>query len=343
MVRKLIMAGLLGFLILLAAFPAHAGRTKIKVAAVTPEGSTWVNVLRAMAAELKAQTREEVTMTIYAGGVSGDESDVLRKMQVNRIHAAGFSGVGLGIILPQIRVLEAPLLFNSAAEIDTVRDALFDYFAAQFDKKGFVLLGFVEGGWVYLFSRQNLANEKGFNSANMWVWKGDRMAEMLLNNFGMRTTPLHVADVTTGLERGMIDSFYSPPLAAIAFQWHVRVNYMLDYPLANSNAALLMTKRAFNALPGTHQKTLQRLARKHCRNLVTLTRQDNLKARDVLQTQDVTFVQPDSEQTEAFVSGARTTYTQSIPDLYPGELFERIQKMLSQMRTPTPNPSGVTP
>lgn len=341
MIRKFYMVGILGMLALLvlAQLPAYAAPTKIKVAAVTPEGSTWVKVLRTMASEIKEQTQGEVAMTIYAGGVSGDESDVLRKMQVNRIHAAGFSGVGLGIILPQIRVMEAPLLFRSAAEIDAVREALFEYFAAQFYKKGFVLLGFVEGGWVYLFSQQDLATEKGFNAANMWVWKGDRVAEMLLNNFGMRTTPLHVADVTTGLERGMIDSFYSPPLAAIAFQWHARVSYMLDYPLANSNAALLMTKRAFNALSDAHQKTLKVLARKHCRNLVALIRQDNQNARNVLQSQGITFVRPDNAQTQGFVSGSRKTYVQSVPDLYPRALFERIEKMLNQLRTTNSTPS----
>lgn len=319
-----------------AVLPVYAGSTTIKVAAVTPEGSPWVKVLRAMAREVKTQTDGEVNFTIYAGGVTGDESDVLRKMQVNRIHAAGFSGVGLGIILPQIRVMEAPLLFNNEEEIDVVREALFDHFYTQFDKKGFILLGFVEGGWVYMFSKQNLSEEKGFQSANMWVWKGDRVAEMLLNNFGMRTTPLHIADVTTGLERGMIDTFYSPPLAAIAFQWHTRVSYMLDYPLVNSNAALLMSKRALNALPTQHQATLKKLARKHCRDLVIQIRQDNQTARDALESQDIRFVQPTAIQIERFSKDAKKTYSQSISNLYPRELFEHIQQILSQFRKAAP-------
>lgn len=318
------------------AMPVYAGGTTIKVAAVTPEGSTWVKVLRAMAREVKSQTNGEVNFTIYSGGVTGDEPDVLRKMRVNRIHAAGFSGVGLGIILPQIRVLEAPLLFNSEEEIDAVRDALFDYFVAQFDKKGFVLLGFVEGGWVYLFSKHNLSEEKGFKSSNMWVWKGDRVAEMLLNNFGMRTTPLHVADVTTGLERGMIDAFYSPPLAAIAFQWHTRVSYVLDFPMANSNAALLMSKRAFNALPAQHRDTLKTLARKHCMHLVAQIRQDNQKAREALVSQGMMFVPPTAMQIESFSKDAKKTYSQSIPSLYPRGLFERIQQILSKLRQTAP-------
>ena len=317
-------------LLLLLAFvlSSHAGPLKIKVAAVTPEGSTWVKVLRDLAKDVKHHTSGEVVLTIYAGGVSGDESDVLRKMRVNRIHAAGFSGVGLGIILPKVRVLEAPLLFRSDDEIDVVREQIFDFFAQEFKKIGYVLLGFVEGGWVYLFSKQNLSDEKRFKAAKMWVWKGDRVAEMLLQNFGMRTTPLHIADVNTGLETGMIDAFYSPPLAAIAFQWHARIQYMLDFPLANSNAALLMTKRAYSSLPADHQKTIKRLALVHCRRLVEKTRRENHDARKAMQSQGVTFVKPSARQLERFNSGAQDTYRQSIPSLYSAKLFDRIQTIL---------------
>jgi TRAP-type C4-dicarboxylate transport system substrate-binding protein len=319
-------------LMLISTAPVFAGPVKIKVAAVTPEGSTWVKVLRDLAHDVKDHTAGEVVMTIYAGGVSGDESDVLRKMRVKRIDAAGFSGVGLGIILPEIRVLEAPLLFRSNAEIDVTREQLFDLFSAGFDRKGFVLLGFVEGGWVYLFSRRNLAEEKSFRAAKMWVWKGDRVAEMLLHNFGIRTTPLHIADVNTGLETGMIDSYYSPPLAAIAFQWHARTEYMLDYPMANSNAALLMTKRAYSALSPAHQLAVKSLAKKHCRRLVEFTRRDNQEALKILQSQGVRFVKPGAGQLDGFMSGAQKTYRQSIPALYSSELFDRIQSVLAAHR-----------
>jgi TRAP-type C4-dicarboxylate transport system substrate-binding protein len=319
-------------LVLISASPLTAGPVKIKVAAVTPEGSTWVKVLRDFARDVQHHTAGEVILAIYAGGVSGDESDVLRKMRIKRIDAAGFSGVGLGIILPEIRVLESPLLFRNNAEIDMVREKLFDYFAAGFDRKGFVLLGFVDGGWVYLFSRGNLAKENSFKAAKMWVWKGDRVAEMLLKNFGIRTTPLHIADVNTGLETGMIDSFYSPPLAAIAFQWHARIEYMLDYPIANSNAALLMTKRSFSALSPAHQRAVKSLALKHCRRLVEYARRDNQEARRQLQSQGISLVKPGQGQLDGFASGAHQTYRQSIPSLYSSELFDRIQSILAEYR-----------
>lgn len=328
-----IFVGIMVFVLGIPAGWVWAGPSVIKVAVVTPEGSAWVNVLKEMVAEVETRTNGEVTFKIFAGGVSGDEADVLRKMQANRIQAAGFSGVGMGIVLPQLRVLEAPLLFQNDAEIDAIREKMFDYFAAALEEKGFVLLGFAEGGWVYLFSKRNLSDEQAFKSVKMWVWEGDRVAETFLNSFGVRTTPLNIADVTTGLETGMIDSFYSPPLAALAFQWFARVDYMLDYPLADSTAALVMTKRAFERLPGFHRDILRQVARTYCRRLVELTRRDNEAAKAALQAQGITFVQPPERQIAAFHEDARTTYARSIPELYPQELFDRIVIGLKELRT----------
>jgi TRAP-type C4-dicarboxylate transport system substrate-binding protein len=324
-----------GLLLLFAvgmATPALAGPAKIKVALVAPEGSTWVKVLREMAADVKTRTAGEVDFLIYAGGVSGDEIDVLRKMRINRIQAAGFSGVGLGVVLPEVRVLEAPLLFRNDAEVDAVREQMFAYFARALFKKGFVLLGFTEGGWVYLFSQEDLSKPAAFGSIKMWVWEGDRVAETFLHNFGIRTTPLHIAEVNTGLERHMIDSFYSPAMAAVAFQWYAHMRFVLDYPMADSTAALVMTKRAFTALSAEHQAIVKDSARQYCRKLVELTRDDNRKAIEVMKAQGIRFVSPTSDQLKTFRKDAEKTYRQSIPQLYSQTLFNRIEAIVRASR-----------
>ena len=250
-------------LCLLTAGAAAARQTVIKVALVTPEGSTWTNTLHEMAADLDKQTAGEVRLKIYAGGVSGDELDVLRKMRANRIHAAGFSGVGLGVVLPKIRILEAPLLFKNEAEIDFVKERLYDDLAGDFEKKGYVLLGFAEAGFVYFYSKASLVGTEAMRRLKMWAWKGDPVAQTFLETFGIKTYPLHLADVNTGLETGMIDSFYSPPLASVAFQWYSRIQYMLDYPMVNSTGAFLMNKRIFNRLSKKNQTILKTLSRQY--------------------------------------------------------------------------------
>ena len=149
--NKIIILLLSLLLLLLGGEQTLASSTVIKISLITPEGSTWTDALYRMTREIEVKTQDAVSFKIYAGGISGDELDVLRKMRIGRIHAAGFSGVGLGIIAPRARILEAPLLFKNHREIDLVREALFDELAADFEKNGFVLLGFAEAGFVYFF------------------------------------------------------------------------------------------------------------------------------------------------------------------------------------------------
>lgn len=317
---------------LLPTTAAWARPTVIKVALVTPDGSTWTETLKEMARDVKKQTGGQVDFKIYAGGVSGGELDVLRKMRANRIHAAGFSGVGLGVVLPEVRVLEAPLLFNSYQEVDTVKEALFDEFGAAFEKKGFVLLGFAEAGFVYFFSSQPIGGADAMHSLKMWTWKGDPVAETFLKSFGIPTYPLNLADVNTGLETGMIDSFYSPPLAAIAFQWYTRVKYMLDYPMVNSTGALLMNRQLFERLDAGQQQILRTTVKKYARKLVELTRKENAAALGELKSSGIEPVSPNAGQIAVFKANAQKTYQQNIPEIYSQALFDRVQEILNAYR-----------
>ncbi|CUT01461.1 TRAP transporter substrate-binding protein DctP, partial [Candidatus Kryptobacter tengchongensis] len=85
----------------------------IKVATIAPEGSTWINVLREYDAQIRKESNGRLGFKIYAGGVAGDEIDVLKKIRIGQYHAGGFTGVGIGEIAPNLRVLDSPFLFKS--------------------------------------------------------------------------------------------------------------------------------------------------------------------------------------------------------------------------------------
>jgi TRAP-type C4-dicarboxylate transport system substrate-binding protein len=316
--------------------PASAAENTIKVAVVMPEGSTWTNILHQMADEANRLSGGELNFTIYAGGISGDEPDVIRKMRANRIQAAGFSGIGLGIILPEVRILESVLLFRDAREIDQAKERLFDEFAVKFEKKGFVLLGFFEAGFTYIFSKKPIAGLEDVKGLKMWVWKGDQVAERYLGELGIATFPLNMTDVNTGLETGMIDAFYSPPLAAIALQWYARVQYMLDFPLVDSNGAFLMNRRDFYRLSEKNQQILRATVKKYCQQLVGQTRKENGQARQIIQQAGIRFVLPTAQLRDFFESAARKAYQANMGELYDKPLFERVQDLLSEMRAQQP-------
>lgn len=310
--------------------------TTIKVAMITPEGYPWTNALYRMADAVKRKTSGEVALQVFAGGVSGDEVDVIRKMRADRLQAAGLSGVGLGILLPEIRILEAPLLYRSYEEIDYIKGRLREDFSRGFEQKGYVLLGFAEAGFVYFFSKKAMTGPDGFDALKMWVWKSDPVAKASLEAFGINAIPLHLMDVNTGLETGMINSFYSPPLAAIAFQWHPKVEYMLDYPMVNSTGALIIRKRTFERLSAAHRRLLQDEAVRFCDELVRLARRDNKEALSVLQDAGIRFEVPTAAQKADFERSARQIYEQSAGRIYPRKLFDRVNTLLNEYRRSNP-------
>ena len=56
-------------IILIAFFSAGLVNAQtLKIATVTPEGSTWMNEMRASAAEIKQRTDGRVTIKYYGGG-----------------------------------------------------------------------------------------------------------------------------------------------------------------------------------------------------------------------------------------------------------------------------------
>ena len=311
---------------------AVAKPVTIKFAIITPDGSTWTNLLHKMGTELETESKGEILFKIYPGGVSGDELDVLRKMQAGRIHGAGYSGVGLGAILPEVRILEAPLLFKTADELDKVKDLLFDDFAKNFEAKGFILLGFAEAGFVNIFSKNKIDSDESLKTMKMWLWKGDNVAEAFLSEFGIRTTPLHIADVIPGLETGMIDSFYAPPLAAISFQWHSKAKYMMDFPFVNSTGAILIIKSTFDQLTPANQALLKKTGRRYCKEVVDATRKENQDAMKILKDAGITMTKPSDKDVEKFQSYAVKVYKKSIPSVYSQAMFDKVEKALKDIR-----------
>ena len=322
------------FALVLAGFPGpgFAEVTVIKTALVTPEGSTWTKVLYEMAAEVEKQTKGEVKFKIYAGGISGDELDVIRKMKANRIHSAGFSGVGMGVILPEFRILEAPLLYNDYTEVDLIKTRYLGRFSDELEKSGYVLLGFAEAGFVHLFSKTDISHPQWVATAKMWAWKGDPVAENFFKALGIKTYPLHLADVNTGLETGMIDSFYSPPLGALVFQWFTKIRYVLDYPMVNSSGALILKKNSFDKLSPENQKILKTLARRHCDRLVEMTRLENQQAMDTMKNCGIIAVSLTPDQIAGFKTDAEISRDQNIPQLYSRDLLESVRETLADHR-----------
>src|SRR5687767_164354 len=99
---------------------AAKAQNEIKLATLAPEGSTWMKAMHKIDDDVRARTSNRVGFKFFPGGVQGDEKDVIRKIRNGQVHGAGFTGFGLGSIVPETRVLELPFMFDNLDELDHV-------------------------------------------------------------------------------------------------------------------------------------------------------------------------------------------------------------------------------
>jgi TRAP-type C4-dicarboxylate transport system substrate-binding protein len=318
-------------LALVLAFPAGGSANEnfeIKVATVAPEGSVWLRVMRQMDAELKKVTNGRVSFRFFGGGVLGDDKTVLEKMRYGQVQAAGFTGVGLGEILPETRVMELPFHFRTYKQVDCVLKELLPEFEKKFIEKGYVLLGWSDQGFVYLYSKKPIRTVADMNSTKPWVWDVDPLAKAIFQAFGIKGVPLSLQDVFTSLQTGLVDTVYISPVAAIALQWYTRVSHMVDFPIADGAGAILLSKDYWDKMPPDLQQALKATTEKYAKRLNAATRSLNDKSTDVLRQKGLTVEAPTDAQIVEFRVKGREAANLLVGKLFSKELLTRVQGLL---------------
>ncbi len=220
--------------------PTPAAAASLKLATLVPEGSIWDKDLREMGDKWKRETQGRVSLRIYAGGVAGSESDILRKMRIGQLHAAALTATGLEEIDPAFAVLTMPLFYDSFEEFLYVLDGLSPRLEAKLEAKGYVLLHWGHGGWVRFFSRAPVRGIEDLRKQKIYVTAGaDEMVSMWKEN-GFRPVPLSQTDIMTGFQTGMIDVLATTPLAALSLQWFRQASFMHATGLAPLSGATIV-------------------------------------------------------------------------------------------------------
>jgi len=317
-----------------------SAKTTIRFATVAPDGSAWMDVMRALGDEIKDKSGGEVVFKYYPNMSMGDEKDIIRKMRLGQIQSAGFTGFGLGEVLSEFRVLELPHLFRDDAEVDFVANELYDYFNSHLLEKGFVLLGWADVGWVYFFSDKPITTPSDLAETKVWAWQGDPLAQAFFEALGKSPVPLSVADVLLSLQTGLINAAYSSPLAALALQWWTQVEYISDVPFTHSVGAVLVTKESFDKLSIENKILLKEIASKHLKNLVERSRNENSEAYKIILNQGVIKV-PSNEEERAEMSKISLQVHEKLSgDLFPPALLEQIRTLLHKYRSRTDSTSA---
>lgn len=243
--------------------PASAQRrrtNRIKLGTVAPKNSVYHEVLLRMRQSWREISGGSVDLTIYPGGVAGDEVTMLRKMRAGQMQAALISGNGMSFLDEGVSALQIPLMFDSYEEFDFVRDRVVPTLERRLSEKGYTVLGWGDAGWAYFFGVRPFRTPADLREMKLYTSKGDDEMLRLFSEFGLRAVPLDLTELQANLETGLVEVFAVPPLVAAGYQWFASAPHMLDMRFLPIVGAVLIDNAVWEAIPAEQRSLMRQVA-----------------------------------------------------------------------------------
>jgi TRAP-type C4-dicarboxylate transport system substrate-binding protein len=310
---------------------AANGSWEIKMATIAPKSSKPMRILRAWDASLQKETQGRAKFRFYAGGVAGDERDVIRKMKVHQLDATTLTSVGLGQIVRSATVLQVPGMFKSYKELGAVRSAMDAEWRKSFDASGFQLLGWFDIGFGRIFSAKSVQKPSDLKQTRPWVWRDDPVFPELLKLVGANGVPLALPEVFPALQTKMVDTVIASPVAALGLQWFNNIQYMTKQADIALVGATLISNEQFKSMPPDVQEVLLETGKKAHAAALALVEGEEVAAYKELKARGIKEIDlaPHAAEWNDTYAKLRTTLTGK---LFTADLLERVTKAAESAR-----------
>ena len=285
-----------------AGAPARA--TTIKMATLVPDGSVWDKAFRRMGSEWKQATDGRVELRMYAGGVAGDEPDIIRKMRIGQLNAAALTLPGLSDIDPAFDVFEIPLYYDSHEELLAILEEMTPLLRERLDERGFVLLHWGHAGWIRLFSKRSAGSPDELRRQKLFVWGDEGEKVRVWRENGFEPVPLAATDIPSGLQTGLIEAVPAPPLSALGLQWFRSTPFMLDLEIVPLIGATVVTKKTWESISEADREAMLAAAARIETFLLEEVPAQEAAAIAEMRERGLTVVEADSELSLLLVKGS---------------------------------------
>jgi TRAP-type C4-dicarboxylate transport system substrate-binding protein len=323
--------------VLAALLIVPAGHAQVlKIATIAPEGSSWMNDMRAGAKAIEKHTEGRVKFKFYGGGVQGNDKQVQRKMRTGQLHGGAFTSGALNKFQKDGDLFSMPMLFNSIDEVDYVRKQMDPVIRQRLEDAGYINFGFAGAGFAYMMSNKPLVTLADLKGQKVWTPEGDPIGFAALQALGVAPVIMPVTDVMTGLQTGLLDSVTVPPVGAVVFQWHTKLKFITDLPVVYVYAALLIDKRAFSKISGADQKIVREVMEGTYRKFNQNGVRQNSEALIALLSNGLQMVPPDAGQVSEWRTIVNASHRQLAEEgTFDIALLDQMQDLISTYRAGT--------
>ena len=321
---------LISLSLLLFSAPTHA--TVIKIATLTPDGTTSMKKMRSAAKEIATRTNNRVKIKFYPGGVMGNENAVLRKIRINQLQGAIVSSGSLSRYNKDTTIYAMPFFFNSQEEVLYIRKKMDKLIIQGLEKKGLVSFGIVETGFTYILSDKPIKEVAYLRKQKLWI-PDTASSRNAVKAFKLTPVPLPFSDVLAGLQTSLVNTVIISPIACIALQWHTQVKYLTEAPILYSWGTLIIRKQHLNKLKTQDKKIVNEILSRTVMEMDLQNQKDNIAALAALKNQGILFIKPNSEQLPVWKKLAQQGNSELVAkNLNSKKMYDLINKYIATYR-----------
>jgi TRAP-type C4-dicarboxylate transport system substrate-binding protein len=304
----------------------------VRMATFVPDGSSWYQVLRETSDQWKTLSSGRVSVRLFAGGVAGDDPDVVRKMRLGKLDAAVLTSMGIAEIDRSIYALSLPLLFDSYEEADYVLAKMRPRLEASLEAKGFVVLNWADGGWTRFFSQQPAALPDDLRGMKLFTSTGDPQAVEVWRSAGFNPVPLPLTEINTALQNGVVSALGAPPEIAAITQYFMRATNMTELRWQLLLGASLINKATWAKVPADVRPALLEASRTGGQRLQEQIRKSEDKDIVEMRKRGLKVVAVDKRARAIWQKTAEELYPKIRGAAVPAEAFDEALRFRDEYR-----------
>ncbi len=306
----------------------QAAPVVIKLASIAPQRSPWGEALDRLAGEWRSVTGGEVELRVYHNGVAGTESDMLSKLRLGQLQAGVVTSAGLSTLSPEVLSLSIPFLIRSDGDFNRAFAGTRELMEERIAKKGFTVLAWSKAGWLNFFSKKPVRTPADLKAMKLAAGVETDTLTNAFKTLGFQLVPIPINELITALNSGMVDSFFTSPLAAAGYQWFAVAPNMLNLRVAPFMGVIVITNAAWRRVPEKYRDRLMEITRKTGADLEGSIASLETSAMDVMKKNGLVLIDPTEEEIGLWKADMDAGVDKTLGPVFPRDMYEAIVKTL---------------
>ncbi|MCY1300883.1 Solute-binding protein [compost metagenome] len=270
-----------------------------------------------MGKKLETETKGEISVQMFAGGVLGGEKEILEQVQLNAIQLTRVSLGVMGPLVPDVNAFNMPFVFRDQDHMRKVIDGeIGQEILDKITNSDFnlVALAWMDAGSRNFYSKRPIRSLADLQGRKMRMMENPLFLDTM-NALGGSGIAMSTGETFSALQTGVIDGAENNPPIMLAQNHQQVAKYYSETGHLIIPEPLVMSKSAWNELTPEQQVLVKRLARETQLEQRELWDKKVAESIEKLKADGVEFIKVDKRPFYAATTPVREKYGAPYADL----------------------------